>query len=262
MSDVTNTPVESGQGVSAPVEAGQAVQSEPFYTYKGATGEEVYKSREELDKAMRESFLRQSDYTRKTQEVAKYRKQFDEDRKKFDEDRKTFSQSRSKYDEWDKLLKSRPDIYSQLERLAGSPPDAGVAFDRSKEYADEKTRELAERIEAMEAQYNEEKNRREMDEVFGRMKEEYPDFDQTSVLEMLETLKDGQTEPLIRALYLANKGRANPVEAEKKVVEKLQKKAEAGLVPGKSAAPKGDTLPNSIQERAQAALRAVGARGG
>jgi len=258
MAEEKSAPV-TGQGAEAPV-TGQA--SEPFYTYKGVNGDESYASREDLDKAMRESFLRQSDYTRKTQELAKYRKQFEDERKKFDEDQKAFHSTRGKYDEWDRLLKSRPDIYQALDRMAGSPPDANSLLGASKEYADERTQALAERIEAMERQYEEERTRREMDDIFTRMKGEYEDFDQDAVLEMLETLKDGQTEPLVRALYLANKGRMNPLEAEKKVVEKLQKKQDAGLTPGKSVAPKGNELPDSIQGRAQAALRAIGASGG
>lgn len=262
MPEVTNTSIPaSGQDTQAPV-TGQAVTTnEPFYTYKGASGEESYASREDLDKAMRENFLRQSDYTRKTQEVAKLRKQHEEERKRFEEEQKAFQQSRSRYDEWDRLLKSRPDVYRQLEQLAGAPPDPSVAYERSTQYADEKTRELAERIEAMEKQYEEEKSRREMDEIFGKLGKEYEDFDQTAVLEMLETLKDGQTEPLIRALYLANKGRANPLDTEKKVVEKLQKKAEAKVTPGKSAASPNTALPKTLDERAQAAQRAL-SRGG
>lgn len=257
--DITSAPVDSGQGAPAPVTGQAASQaSEPFYSYKGVKGDEVYSTREELDKAMRENFMRQSDYTRKTQEAANFKKQLEEQRKKFEEEQKTFVQSRQKYDQWDQLLRTRPDVYQQLERLAGSPPDPSAVFDRSKQYADEKTNELMQRLEAIEKEREEERTQRELDEIFAKKQSEYEDFDKDGVMEMLELLKDGNTEPLVDVLHWARKGRLSPMETEKKVVEKLQKKADAGLVPGKSAAPKGKPQFSSIDEAAQAAQRALG----
>lgn len=260
----TSVPTTGGQDVSAPAPvsapAGQASSqaSEPFYSYKGVKGDEVYHTKEELDKAMRENFLRQSDYTRKTQEISNYRKQFEDERKKFSEEQKAFLQSRQKYDQWDQLLKTRPDVYQQLERLASGPPDPSAVFERSKGYADEKTQELVARLEAIEKEREEERTKRELDEIFSKKSTQYEDFDKDGVMEMLELLKDGNTEPLVDVLHWARKGRMNPLETEKKITEKLQKKADAGLVPGRSAAPKGKPQYSSIDEAAQAALRAVG----
>lgn len=249
----------AGQGATAPVSGQASSQAEePFYTYRGAKGDEVYNTREEMDKAMRDSFLRQSDYTRKTQDVAGFKKQLEDERKRFAEEQKTFLQSRQKYDQWDQLLKTRPDVYSQLERLASSPPDSGTVFDRSKQYADEKTQELMERLDALEKEREEERSKHELDDIFSRKKTEYEDFDQDGVMEMLELLKDGQAEPLIDVLHWARKGKLSPMETEKKVVERLQKKADAGLVPGRSAAPQGKPQFASVDEAAQAALRAMG----
>ena len=260
MPEETQVAPDTGTSAPAPAPAGQAPSQapEPFYTYKGVKGDEVYNTREDMDKAMRDNFLRQSDYTRKTQEVASFKKQIEEERKKFQEEQKAFLTSRQKYDQWDQLLKARPDVYSQLERMASAPPDPSAVFDRSKQYADEKTQELMERLETLEKEREEERTRRELDEIFEKKGKEYPDFDRDGVMEMLELLKDGQTEPLVDVLHYARKGRMNPVEMEKKVVEKLQKKADAGLVPGKSAAPQGKTKFASVDEAAQAAQRALG----
>jgi hypothetical protein len=261
MSDEQVAAPVTGQAAPAPIPNSNVAvdNAEPFYSYKGPKGEEAYKSREELDKFMREHALRQSDYTRKTQEVANYRKQFDQERSKFSEEQKAFMEAKKRYDQWDQTLKTRPDIYQQLERLAQSPADPATVFDRSKEYADSKTQELAARLEAMEKEREEERTNREMEDVFGKMKTKYQDFDQDQILEWLDTLKDGKTENLIEALYHANKGRMSPLETEKRMTEKLQKKASAGIVPGKGAAPGGRPQFKSFDEAAQAALRDAGA---
>lgn len=232
--------------------------SEPFYVYKGPKGEEKYSSRDELDKFMREHALRQSDYTRKTQEVANYRKQFDQERQKFSEEQKAFLDAKKRYDQWDQTLRTRPDIYKQLEQMTQAPPDAASVFDRSREYADGKTKELAERLEALEQEREKERTNREMEEVMGKMEKEFPDFSRDSVLEWLDTMKDGNTESLVKALHYASIGRKSPLETEKKVVEKLQKKASAGIVPGKGVAPGGKAQYKTHDEAAQAALRDLG----
>ena len=232
--------------------------SEPFYVYKGPKGEEKYSSRDELDKFMREHALRQSDYTRKTQEVANYRKQFDGERQKFSEEQKAFLGVKSKYDKWGEILDTRPDIKRKLDELASSPPDAASVFDRSREYADSKSQELAARLEALEQEREKERTNREMEEVMGKMEKEFPDFSRDSVLEWLDTMKDGNTESLVKALHYASIGRKSPLETEKKMAEKLQKKASAGIVPGKGVAPGGKAQFKTHNEAAQAALRDLG----
>lgn len=244
-------------GTSEPAPA-IADTAAPFYTYTGPKGEESYKSKDELDKFMRESALRQSDYTRKTQEVANYRKQFDDERKKFSEEQKAFLESKKRYDQWDQTLRTRPDIYRQLEQMAQAPAGPSEVFDRSRQYADEKTKELAERLEAIEREREEERSNRELEEIFGSMSNEYEDFNKENILEWLDTLKDGKTEPLIRALYFAQKGRVSPLETEKRVTEKLQKKQSAGITPGKNVASNAKPAFKSRNEAARAALRDLG----
>ena len=262
MSDVTQAAPATGTSEpSAPIaNSNVGVESAaPFYVYSGPKGEEKYSSKDELDKFMREHALRQSDYTRKTQELANYRKQFEQERGKFSEEQKAFLEAKKRYDQWDQTLRSRPDIYQQLERMAGAPPDPAAVFDRSKEYADEKTRELVERLEALEREREEERTNREMEDTFSRMGEKYQDFNRDSILEWLDTLKDGKTEPLIEALYYAAKGRTAPLETEKRITEKLQKKQSAAIAPGKGVAVGGTPKFKSIDEAAQAAMRDLGA---
>jgi hypothetical protein len=254
-------PAAGQADTSAPIQNSNAqvdTAPEPFYVYKGPKGEEKYSSRDELDKFMREDALRRSDYTRKTQEVANYRKQFDQERSKFTEEQKAFLEAKKRYDQWDQTLRTRPDIYKQLEQMTQTPPDAASVFDRSREYADGKTKELADRLEALEQEREKERTNREMEEVMGKMEKEFPDFKRDSVLEWLDTMKDGNTESLVRALHFASVGKNTPLETEKKMVEKLQKKATAGIVPGKGVAPGGKQAYKTHDLAAQAALRDLG----
>jgi uncharacterized coiled-coil DUF342 family protein len=208
--------------------------TEPFFSYKFADGkEEIYKTKDELAKAYRDSYLRQSDYTKKTQETASVKKQIEEERKKFQEEQKMFLESRKKYDQWDSILKTRPDIYSQLERAASAPPDPASVFDRSRGYVDEKYSALEEQFKQMKAELDKDKTQKELDATFAKFKQKYEDFDEGPIMERLEYLSNGETEPLIDLLYWATKGQMTPAkeaEIEGRLTENLQKKRSAGLV--------------------------------
>lgn len=261
-----NTAPREGQGDTTPAAAAQAAMadtvtsSEPFFEDVLPDGsKKVFKSKDELAKEWKNSYLRQSDYTKKTQEIAQTRKQIEEERKKFSDEQKAFLESKKRYDDWDKLLKSRPDIYSQLERAATSAPDPTVAYERAKEYADGTTKELAQRLEALEKQLEEERTKKEMDSEIASLKEKYPDFDESEVMARLEYLSDGKTGPLLELLHWAVKGQKSPAQIEQKITESLKKKSHAGMVPtsGAGAATSNRTFRNTDEAR-EAAMRELG----
>jgi vacuolar-type H+-ATPase subunit I/STV1 len=261
MTDEQSAP-EQGQG--APQNAPATTeQSEPFFSYKYADGkEEVYKSKEELSKAYRDSYLRQSDYTRKTQEVAQTKKQIEDERKAFADEQKQFSSVKSRYDEWDRLLKTRPDLYSQLERVATAPPDPSSVFDRSKGYVDEKYQTLESQVAELKAALDKDKTQKELDATFAKFKTKYEDFDEGPIMERLEYLSTGETEPLIDLLYWATKGQMTPAkeaELEEKIAGNLQKKKTAGMVPtkGSGGSPSKKSFRN-VDEARKAAFEDAG----
>jgi vacuolar-type H+-ATPase subunit I/STV1 len=215
--------------------------SEPYFSYKYADGkEEVYRTKDELSKAYRDSFLRQSDYTRKTQEVAQTKKQIEEERKAHEEEKKQFAKIKQQYDEWDRLLKTRPDLYSQLERVASAPPDPSAIYDRSKGYVDEKYQTLEQQVAEMKAQLEKDRTQKELNDTFAEFKTKYEDFDEGPIMERLELLANGETKPLIDLLYWATKGQMSPekeAQIEEKIAGNLQKKKSAGLVSAKGTGP-------------------------
>uniref|UniRef100_A0A6M3LLH5 Uncharacterized protein n=1 Tax=viral metagenome TaxID=1070528 RepID=A0A6M3LLH5_9ZZZZ len=262
----TETAPLPGQGETPATAANQALadtvtgSSAPFFEDVLPDGSKrTFASKDELAKEWKNSYLRQSDYTKKTQEIASTRKQIEDERKKFADEQKAFLDNRKRYDEWDRLLKSRPDIYQQLERAATSPADPSVAYDRAKEYADGTTGKLQERLEALEKRLEEENTKKELESEMSALKEKYPDFDEPEVMARLEYLSDGKTGPLLELLHWAVKGQKSPAQIEQKITESLKKKSQAGMVSTKGA---GTTTSNkayrNTDEAREAAMRELG----
>ena len=258
----------TGQGDNTPAAAAQtAIADTVSGNNSGAYFEDVlpdgskkvFKTRDELAKEWKNSYLRQSDYTKKTQEIAQTRKQIEEERKKFSDEQKAFLEGKKRYDDWDKLLKTRPDIYQQLERAATSPPDPSVAYERAREYADGSVGELKKELEAIKSQLDAERTKKEMDSEIASLKEKYPDFDETEVMSRLEYLSDGKTGPLLELLHWAVKGQKSPAQIEQKITDNLKKKSQAGMVPSSGA---GTTTSNrnykNTDEAREAAMREMG----
>lgn len=231
MPDETLSPVQ-GQETQTP--APQDTPAGPFYEDVLPDGSKrSFASKDELAKELKNSYLRQSDYTKKTQELASLRKKDEEGRKKFEEDQKAFLEMRKKYDDWDKALKTRPDLYSQLERMAQGPVDPASLLPQAREYTDSASKELAQRLEALEKSMEEDRTRRELDGLMTSFKGKYDDFDESDVMARLEYLSDGSTEKLMDVLYWAAKGQKSPAEIEAKMADNLKKKAQANLTPTK-----------------------------
>jgi hypothetical protein len=253
----------AGQADTPDQAAGKAIaessQNSPFFEDVSPDGtKKVYATRDDLAREWKSSYLRQSDYTRKTQEIAQARKQHEEEIRKFQEDQKAFLDNRKRYDEWDKLLKQRPDIYQQLEKAASSPPDAYTAFERSREYADGAKQELAGRIEALEKRLEEENTKKELDSEIQALKGKYPDFNEPEIMSRLEYISDGSTAKLLELLYHAYKGQTSPAQVEEKITQNLQKKSQARMVPAKGAGPSTPRRYSSLDEAKNAAYEDEG----
>ena len=253
-----NTP--AGAANQAMAETVSGASSEPYFEDVLPDGtKKVYKSRDELAKEWKSSYLRQSDYTKKTQEIASTRKQIEDERKKFADEQKAFLEGKKRYDDWDRLLKTRPDIYQQLERAATSLPDPSVAYERAREYSDGTTGELSKRLEALEKRLEEDRTKKELESEMSALKEKYPDFDEPEVMARLEYLSDGKTGPLLELLHWAVKGQKSPAEIEQKITDNLKKKSQAGMVSSKGAGPttSSKTYRNTDEAR-EAAMRELG----
>jgi len=248
------TPVE-GQ-----VEGAPAVPDTPYFSYKYPDGkEESYATREELAKGWREHSLRRSDYTKKTQELAAERQKHEQMLKAFEDEKKGFQKSKGRYDEWDEILRARPELRRRLEQLSvtGASPDE--VFERSKGYADEKLTALEQKIQQLEEERAAERQERELDKGFDEIEQEFPDMDRTAMREALMNLGSGETLPLLRTLYHAIKGQSGPAEVEKKLAVAREKKAQAAVPSGGGGTVKTkEQTFKSLDEAKLAALRDSG----
>ena len=249
-------PVDDGQGATDSV----TEQPAPYFEFTPPGGKpEVYATRDELEKAYKDSFMRTSDYTRKTQEVAKQRLEHEKQRKEFEEQQKMFSKTKAQYDEWDRLLKSRPQVAKQLMQMGQSPAAPGEVFERAQSYADEKYQELKGQLEALQKEREAERFQRELDANMQTLSGEFKDFDRDAVMGLLNEVSNGDTATLLKQLYFAHKGSRSPVEAEKRVLEGIEKKRQAGITPSlKGTLPSNGKQPKSIKEAKQAMLERMG----
>lgn len=237
-----------------------AEQAAPYFEYTPPGGKpEVYATKDDLAKAYKESFFRQSDYTRKAQEVAKQRQEHEKAVKDFEEQQKMFAQTKAKYDQWDNILKSRPQVAQQLMRMGQMPAAPGEVFERAQGYTDEKYKALEDKLAAIEKEREAERFQRELDSNMDKLSGEFKDFDRETVMHLLNEVSSGDTATLLRHLYFASKGSQPPVEVEKKVLDGIERKRQAGIVPSSKATPPSNTKPaKSIREAKERMLAELG----
>ena len=242
--------VPEGQTAAAPVDT--IGQAEPFFS----VGDQVFNTREELEKAWKDSHFRQEDYTRKSQANAQLRKHYENKLKEFESREKEFQDKVKQYEQYDNFLKNRPDVYNQLQSLLNRPPNAEVAYQRAESLVNDKTSELEKKLQEFEEWKRQQEVEREKQDVFTRLSQELPDFDANVIEERLAGLQDANFEALARLIYHGIKGE-NPLKVEQEITDKLKKKGEV-----KTASPKGSPPSKDdpfkgmdIEARRNAALR-------
>ena len=247
-------------GDSSVPESGIPVQPEPYFEATSPDGKkETYATRADLEKAWTQSYMRTSDYHQKTREVARQRAEHERATKEFEENQKTFLKTKSRYDEWDQLLKARPQVARQLMQMGQAPAGPGEVYERAQGYADEKYKALEEKLEAIQKEREQERFQQELRGHIDTLKSEFADFDEDAVMNLLGEVSNGDTASLLRQLHFAHKGSKNPIEAEKKVLEGIERKRQAGIMPSSRASPPSNVkAPKTIKEARAQALAALG----
>lgn len=246
MSDAMGGPVESIPD-EGKVDVGQAAEGqvdttpdEPFFSVKDGEKEVVFKTKDELQKAWRDSYMRRSDYTRKTQEAAALRKQLEQRQKEIEEKAKEF-------EKYDKFVQTRPDLYRRLQQELSRPPGGDVAYERSTKYVDEKTAELERKLKEFEDWKEAQEREREKQEVVSKLREQYEDFDPESIEAYMADIQEGGLSSVYEAFYHALKGKENPIKTEQRIAESFKKKQKAA-VPGGGKAPPQSSAARSLDE--------------
>jgi hypothetical protein len=242
-----------GQADSTPAPAGQ-VDPGTFLDLEDEKGvKKAYRTKDDFLKEWKNMGMMRSDYTRKTAEIAKLREEHERQKTEWDSKRKEES---SKFDKYNQFLRDNPDIYRQLQEAVKNGPSTRGVLDGARQYADEKYAALEKKLQDMEGW----KKGREQEEakrkLFDSFKAKYEDFDEPSIEDALKVLSEGDSEAILDLLYHSIKGRGqeSPLEVEKRIVDRIQAKGSARVLPGNGPVPKAPQAYKSLDEAEQAAL--------
>jgi len=238
MSDLEQAASELEQGLEQAAPTEGITESAPFsYAYQSDDGEErVFDSPDSLSKFIREGTLRHSDYTRKTQEVAAQRKEIEAMRKQIADQERMAKELEGKWKPIDEFIRTPrgQQLYKQIEQGMGSVSPNDV-LDQSRHYAEEAissgTKELMERLEALEQEREQERLEAERRQAIEALQGEYEDFNPDAVQQRLKELDElsslpqtEQTKEFMRLVYQSLKAQENLAQLEQKFAGKEEKK--------------------------------------
>jgi hypothetical protein len=233
-----------GQGEPAPAEGGQgepvatakipsAKQSvSESYFYKHPETGDAFKTKEELNKAWKQSYMMRSDYSKKTADLSGQKKQHEQDRQTLEKERREWQEQMKRDKEematYDKIIRQNPKLYPYLKQLRDQ---GNSGFDQSaiEKLIDQKYGDKFKKIEQWE---NENYAKTQQEEAFNKMALMYEDFDKDSVQKSYdELLSANSIDALMEILHYAHKGRSyDPVGEQREFTQKLQKKQAGKLV--------------------------------
>lgn len=257
--------VQADQAIqdSAPEESvvEQPEEQSSFFDMSFDDGESVsFRDKDELANWVKESALRQKDYTKKTQTLAEQRRQLEqqkaEQEKQAKEQIEQIKKAKEKWDRYEQALKKRPQLFQQLDRMASQPASPDEIFERSKGYADERYQSLEDEVKQLKEERERERLEKQRNDVYSRLAQKYSDFDERSVNQLLGSLEEGNLEPLLEMAYKAS--RYSPNGSEEQVLEKLEKKKGARLPAGGGSPPPNKSGPTDIKGAYEQAISDMG----
>ncbi len=241
-----------------PGDTGEPAAPSYFHSYEDTEGNKTdFKDANELNDFIRQGNMRHSDYTRKTQGVAKDRESLQAERAKYDAEYTTFLTSKQENDKIETYLKSLPpEVFTRLKQgIQGQPKKQ--ARDPEVDQMLKEFKESQKQQESDKAAAAEEAARTK---AFADLGKVHSDFDSESVMKIVNDLQKAPQEDQIRAFmemfYYADKGRSTPAEMERQMAENLERKAntttpmEHGIKPPNT----GVKTYSSIKEAKKAAL--------
>jgi len=238
-----------------PVEAGESVEPESFYSYEFEDGDKkAFKDTGELNEYMRSGTLRHSDYTRKTQEVAEQRKSYEAKQAKYDAEYTSFLTQRQEHDALEKQLKSLPpEVYSRLKQGIQNQPKQPQTDPRLDKF-----------LKEQEGVKKEQQESAMRNKAFESLSHTYKDFDKESVMAMSDQLRElapgDEMRAFMELLHFAKIGKENPAETERRLAQNLERKRGVHTPMGNtnSVPNNGNKTYANSNEAAEAARREFG----
>jgi DNA repair exonuclease SbcCD ATPase subunit len=239
-------------------ETGGEVESY-FHEYTSDDGQvQRFKDANELNDFIKKGTLLNRDYTQKSQKrEAEYRERMQKMEDDFKKREEEFGKTREKYDRYDQVLKTRPQIAQQLDRLVNTPASANEIVQRSQGYADEKYNELAEQLNEVNDWRREQELERQRDAAYEELAKRYPDFDKEAVSQAVAAIDGDDLPGLLEMVYKSSK--YNPTELRQEIQEDMQAKEAARMMrSGGAPQPRSASTPKTIREGKEMAYRDMG----
>ncbi|MDD5065351.1 MAG: hypothetical protein PHQ35_11410 [Phycisphaerae bacterium] len=244
MAELEGTPPVTGQGNPTPQPAAPVeVKPEYFheFTFDGDKEPTRWKSKDELNKYLREGTLRHADYTKHRMRDSEERDKFKKDREDFEARANHLMTMKAKYDDIDKFLTQRADVRERIAKEMGRLP-------QNNELEDKFMKELQAIKDEMGRRDQEALNEQYRNEVFDGMGKKYEDFNKDDILAAMKEVEGYQSLPPKAAmeafadlLYHASKGKMTPAQVEERMALNMQKKQSATKpMPGGATPIKGN----------------------
>ena len=162
----------------------------------------------------RGEYMNKSVFTTKSQELASLRQALDTERQRFDLDRQEYlsrdaalEKKAKEYEQYDRLVKERPDVYKNLQKQLNDGPGPDVMQDRMEQMFEEK---YGPQINELSQYKLDQESTARRKEVFDALTQRYPDFDadatDNDLAELTAKLQDGDLGYLAERLHLSRSG--------------------------------------------------------
>lgn len=251
-----SSPAKGKKPAAPPPGKGQpAAPAEPFYWTLGPDGRRhEFADRKELDEHFKKALNFQSDYSKKTEEAARYAERLRSREQELENQAKSLKELRERYNSFEKASKSHPDAFKSFADRIMGPPSGDETFSSLKSLLDERLSPLEKKLEDI---FSERDFNREQDTVFTKLAEEFPDLDRAGVEDFMGTLVNdplAMTRAMVHALQYRKTLQEGSPEQQQRVAEAAAAAKRNGrMLPGGSP-PAGERSFNTLEEAKQAAL--------
>lgn len=228
-------------------------EAEHFFEIKDEKGKPYrFNSADELRDRFKDFGMLRSDYTRKTQELAREREEFQRQR---DSLLTELREQKAQIDKYNSFLKNNPHVMNQLKKAMQQGFTGDAAYQKAQSYADEVKSELQKELEELKNW----KERREFSEkqerIYSQMTERHPDFDKQAVQQLLNEVDPNDFGSLVELLHFANLGRRSRYAPRPSQGPASQQKQQARVVPGTGGGQVAPKPASSLDEAYERAMR-------
>lgn len=194
---------QQGSDVQAPV---APVAKGPFYSFQYLDGEQKeFANKEDLDKGFRQSYLRRQEMERAMAEAQEIREKATQEVEEMKRQREQDRALTTEYLEWDRILRSNPAIYQQVEQLLRSQ-GGNVSYQAPQQ--EQPKSAVEERLEKFEQMLADMQQRSVSEAAMASLREKFPDFDshKETISELATRLEKGDENTRSEILYQAARG--------------------------------------------------------